>query len=118
LSEWSESVRYAVEREGYKIADAHFQGVELIHLPMDQRASRLADASATDAAETSDEEEHIQAVLAATNPLRAMERYRVLFKSIGADGLERLQRNPNDSIAVQAAWEVVIRINWLASTVR
>ncbi len=35
------------------------------------------------------------------------ELYRTLFVTAGADGLARLQTLPDDSVAIQAAWEAV-----------
>jgi hypothetical protein len=56
---------------------------------------------------TSVTDEQVRAILAAKDPSDAAARYSSLFKSVTADGLRRLQLNPSDTIAIQAAWEEV-----------
>jgi len=53
------------------------------------------------------DEKLIQEILACDDPLKTSEAYRQLFNNVGAAGIQRLQTDPNDSIAIQAAWEAV-----------
>ena len=68
-------------------------------------------------ADLSDEEKQVQAILAAKDPQDAASGYTalfssgtvcdVLFKWATVARLRRLQTNPSDSIAIQAAWQQV-----------
>jgi len=68
-------------------------------------------------AHLSDEEKQVQAILATKYPYEAASSYSALFKSATVYGvlfksatvarLRRLQTNPSDTIAIQAAWEEV-----------
>ena len=52
-------------------------------------------------------EKLVKGVFAATDPAEATVAYHRLFTQIGFDGVRGLQTSPNDSIAIQAAWEEV-----------
>jgi hypothetical protein len=54
-------------------------------------------------------EEKINAVLAADDPESAAERFTALFAAAGESGLAELRKSAHDSIAIQAAWEQVVR---------
>jgi hypothetical protein len=50
-------------------------------------------------------DEQIRDVLRADTPSGASYCYRLLFKTVGKEGLRRLQVSPHDGIAIQSAWE-------------
>jgi hypothetical protein len=54
-----------------------------------------------------EEEKQVKAILAAKDPSDAETGYHALFKSATTSGLRRLQTNPSDTIAIQAAWQEV-----------
>jgi hypothetical protein len=51
----------------------------------------------------------VESVAAANSPVDAAKAYQSLFAAVDKDGLRSLQTNPNDGVAILAAWEEVVR---------
>src|SRR5262245_27142370 len=110
LREQGESLRFAIEREGFKIADSRAgYGPVLLRGLNGQAAEWEEHDNAREARSDKELDKLVEAVSGAKNPPRAAEAYRALFKQFGSRDLARLLSHSSDRIALQAAWEQVER---------